>query len=147
MTEPRYRHTATLLANGQLLIVGGYTGGSYSATAELFTPGQTPGSLGAFTPTAQYNSSDGTFDGPTTEMSSPRYLHTATLLPSGKVLIAGGTSDGQTILNTAELYDPTTGIFTLTSPMTTARWMHTATLLNDGTVLIAGGADDSGNAR
>jgi hypothetical protein len=145
MTEPRYRHTATLLGNGQILITGGFSGSSYSATAELFTPGQTPGSLGTFAPTAQFDSSDGLFDGPTTTMSAPRYLHTATRLPSGKVLITGGTSDGQSALSSAEVYDPTTGLFTLTSPMTTARWMHTATLLNDGTVLIEGGADASGN--
>ena len=145
MTQPRYRHTATLLGNGQVLITGGFTGSSYSATAELFTPGQTPGSLGTFAPTSQFDSSNGTFDGPTTVMSAPRYFHTATRLPSGKVLITGGTSDGRSALSSAEVYDPATGLFTLTSPMTTARWMHTATLLNDGTVLIEGGADVSGN--
>ncbi len=145
MTQPRYRHTATLLGNGQVLITGGFTGSSYSATAELFTPGQTPGSLGTFAPTVQFDSSDGAFDGPTTTMSAPRYLHTATRLPNGNVLITGGTSDGHSALSSAELYDPTTGLFTLTSPMTTPRWMHTATLLNDGTVLIEGGADASGN--
>ncbi len=146
LSTPRFRHTATLLPNGQVLITGGFNGGSYLATAELYTPGSTPGSLGSFAATAEYDSSNGSFDGPQTQMHSPRYFHTATFLPaSGQVLIVGGTSDGSTALNTAELYDPLTGQFTLTSPMSTARWMHTATLLSDGTVLIAGGDDGAGD--
>src|SRR5207245_1853106 len=66
----------------------------------------------------------------------------ATLLPTGKVLIAGGTlgaSGGFATLSEAELYDPTTGTFTVTGPMTIPRNGHTATLLPTGNVLIAGG--------
>ena len=148
MIEPRLHHTATLLSNstGQVLITGGINGSSSSAlaTAELFTPGQTPGAPGTFSPTAIFDSSDGMFDGPTTQMVSPRYFHTATVLTNGQVLLAGG-SNGSAVLDTAELYNPLTGEFTPTAPMTTARWMHTATLLTDGTVLIAGGNDGSGN--
>ena len=66
--------------------------------------------------------------------------HTATLLPNGQVLVAGG--DGITgHLATAELYDPATGMWTATGSMATARFFHTATLLPNGQVLVAGGFD------
>jgi len=67
-----------------------------------------------------------------------RYNHTATLLPNGTVLIAGGqNSSGATA--TAEIYNPATGSNTLTAPLNFARWGHTATLLTNGTVLVTGG--------
>ena len=73
------------------------------------------------------------------DMVTARYWHTATLLPEGRVLIAGGTESTY-----AELYDPAARVFTTISEMTTARRGHTATLLHDGRVLIAGGSDGSG---
>lgn len=85
---------------------------------------------------------DGTFT-PTGSMGTLRWLHTATLLRNGKVLITGGTTlrtDGSFYeLSSAELYDPATGAFSPTGSMTTARGRHTATLLSNGKVLIAGG--------
>jgi hypothetical protein len=89
---------------------------------EVAPPPPPPPAVGVWSPTT----------GP---MRTARRRHTATLLPNGKVLVAGG--DGG--ISTAELYDPATGTFSFTSSMMTARTGHTATLLGNGKVLIAGG--------
>src|SRR5579859_1495888 len=73
---------------------------------------------------------------PTGDMEAMRYEHTATLLPNGTVLMAGGSS----ISIPGELYDPATGSFRATATMKEIRREHTATLLPNGKVLIAGGA-------
>jgi hypothetical protein len=72
-------------------------------------------------------------------MLSPRSGHTATLLPNGKVLIAGGMRRNQDFYKSAELYDPATGKFTPTGEMNQRRVGHVAVLLRTGKVLIAGG--------
>jgi hypothetical protein len=72
-------------------------------------------------------------------MSIKREGHTATLLDSGKVLVAGGYSPGDTA--SCELYDPATGTWTPTGSMVAERSGHKAVLQNDGTVLVAGGKD------
>jgi hypothetical protein len=80
---------------------------------------------------------------PTGSMETPRSGHTATLLPDGKVLIAGGF-DGSSALQTAELFDPATNAFSATGNMTSPRINHTATLLANGKVLLSGGGIDQG---
>src|SRR5438034_447452 len=75
---------------------------------------------------------------PSASMSTGRYVHSATLLPNGQVLVAGGFRSGD-VTSSAELYDPATGTWTPTASMTTARGAHTATLLPNGKVLVAGG--------
>lgn len=85
----------------------------------------------------------------TGNMTTARRLHTATLLPSSKVLVAGGigptSGEPSRVLSTAELYDPVSGEFTVTGSMIEARYTHTATLLSNGMVLVAGGTGTSSN--
>jgi len=101
-----------------VLIAGGVNDSSALDSAELYDAG-----TGAWTAT-------GSMDG-------SRATHTATLLPNGRVLLAGG---GVSIGSwTAELYDPATGAWTPTSEMSNERSEHTATLLPNGQVLVAGG--------
>ena len=78
----------------------------------------------------------------TGSMIAARTAHTATLLETGNVLIAGGY-DGSQALATAELFNPNTGTFTAAGTFTDARQRHTATLLKDGRVLITGGVPDA----
>ncbi len=80
----------------------------------------------------------------TGSMNVARFGNTITLLPSGKVLVAGGTQ-GSNTLESAELYDPSTGAWTFTGSMNTPRKEHKATLLNNGKVLIVGGTDFGNN--
>jgi hypothetical protein len=160
MIEARSRYTATLLANGKVLVAGGNT-----ATAELYDPAN-----GTWTATGA--------------MTTAHYGHTATLLGDGRVLVAGGDTavaelydpatetwtatgnmvsfwfpgftatllaDGRVLVagqggrnpdvnpKAPEVYDPATGAWTATRKMVTPRSGHTATLLGDGTVLVAGG--------
>ena len=80
-------------------------------------------------------------------MMNDHFAHTATLLNSGKVLIAGGhylIPSGGGGESDSEIYDPVLEGFTVTGNLTTPRSSHTATLLNDGTVLVVGGADSNG---
>jgi hypothetical protein len=74
------------------------------------------------------------------DMSTRRAAHTATLLPDGKVLVAGGLASGGA---STELFDPTTETFAAGHDMSVARAGHTATLLSNGKVLIAGGYNGS----
>jgi Galactose oxidase, central domain len=82
----------------------------------------------------------------TGRLNTARYLHTATLLQNGMVLVAGGLNDpDQTaVFASAELYDPANRTWTATGSLNAARFSHTATLLQNGTVLVAGGADALG---
>jgi hypothetical protein len=126
----RLDHSATLLNSGMVLIAGGYTSGIGTGTfasAELFNP------------------ATGTFNS-TGNMSTPRVWHSATLLNSGMVLMAGGLADtsSSSPLASTELFNPTSGTFASSANMTTARAAHSATLLSDGTVLIVGGASSTG---
>lgn len=72
-------------------------------------------------------------------MSTARAAHTATALPNGRVLVAGGFTGEANAPDGADVYDPVSARFTRTGPMRTPRHSHTATLLSDGRVLLAGG--------
>src|SRR5262249_56355469 len=73
-------------------------------------------------------------------LNPPRFHHTSTLLPDGRVLVVGGEYRS-TPLASAELYDPATGTWSNTGSLSTARDSHTATLLTNGMVLVAGGRE------
>src|SRR5262245_879922 len=75
----------------------------------------------------------------TSPLNLARHSHTATLLPNGQLLIAGGAVNTQGITNGAEIYDPATGTSKATGLMNVPRLDHTATLLLNGKVLVAGG--------
>ncbi|MCX6929017.1 MAG: hypothetical protein NT154_38260, partial [Verrucomicrobia bacterium] len=77
----------------------------------------------------------------TSSLNSARAAHTATLLPNGKVLVAGGFGISNNLVS-AELYDPSIGTWEMTGFLSTARTDHTATLLANGKVLVAGGLVD-----
>ncbi|CAM6000928.1 unnamed protein product, partial [Sphagnum balticum] len=79
----------------------------------------------------------------TGSLTYARNFHTATQLTNGN-LIVGGQDINSVVLNTAELYNATTGLWTVTGSLTYARYSHTATLLHNGNVLVAGG-DSIGN--
>src|ERR1035441_10349420 len=76
----------------------------------------------------------------TGSMTTNRENHTATLLPNGTVLVAGGSpDDGSAYVSSAELYNPGSGTWTPTGAMASVRAYHTATLLPNGKVLVVGG--------
>ena len=122
------QHTATQMQDGKVLVASGddpyddYD--QANGTAEIYDPG-----------TATWSN--------TGSLRVIRDSHTATLLPSGKVLVTGGVYFSAK--NGAELYDPVSGTWAPTSDVSTPRHFgHTATLLSDGTVLVAAGASEAG---
>src|SRR5437762_5899699 len=82
----------------------------------------------------------------TGSLATARNGHTATLLPNGKVLIAGGRN-GNSGLASAELYDPASGTWSATGKIGSAPGRHTATLLPNGEVLAERGEDRRGMLR
>ena len=121
----RYGHTATLLANGKVLFVGGRTTVHPEVNALSYVELYDPASNSSLT---------------TGNLGTARFFHTATLLPNGKVLVAGGTGISS-VLTSAELYNPATGTWTNTGSLGTAQSGHTATLLPNGKVLVVRGTN------
>jgi N-acetylneuraminic acid mutarotase len=129
-------YTATLLVDGRVLVAGGVTAavpGRLLANAEIYDP-----IAGRWSATGS--------------MVHARANHTATLLPDGRVLVAGGsnppgvsgpTGPSATNFDSVEIYDPQTGTWTSTESMPEPRAFQTATLLPDGTVLVVGGGSDN----
>ena len=165
MIQARTWHTATLLPNGRVLVVGGGNGDSTFDSAELYDP-----TTRSWTATGS--------------MAQGRQDHTATLLPDGRVLVTGGSDakgatarlsravrpghrdldarhgqhgpaqrrhtatllpDGKVLVvggSSAELYDPGTGTWARTGGLIQPRVGHSATLLEDGRILVVGGFTD-----
>ena len=114
----RSGHTATVLADGKILVAGGEASGS----AEIFDPISQSFSLVSG------------------NLNTPRQYHSAVLLNNGKVLIAGGVVGTNTVLSSAEIYDPQTQMFTPASgPMQTPRGFALLRVLPDGKVQVIGG--------
>jgi hypothetical protein len=140
MITPRSYQTATMLADGTVLIAGGRGGDPAlgTSTTEIYDP-----------------QISGFRAGPS--MSTSRVQAVAVRLLDGRVLIAGGLEKsplevspaqqkkvkGNAVLSSAEIYDPASGKFSDTGDMTLSRAGHSATLLDDGSVLIAGGFSKS----
>jgi WD40 repeat protein len=126
LTNARYLHTATLLPDGTVLVAGGFdTNNDDHAlrSAELYDPLSATWRL-------------------TRPMHHARSGPTATLLPSGKVLVAGGGANSSQTTSCEE-YDPISQTWARTGPLNVARVEDTATLLPNGKVLTAGGANNS----
>jgi hypothetical protein len=121
MPLPRAAHTATLLLNGKVLVAGGDTGAGATPSALLYDPVSNTWGMVAV------------------PMFAARRYHTATRLADGRVLVAGG--DNGAPLASAEIFDPTSGLWIPTGSMLSPRTQHTAELLQDGRVLVVGGSN------
>ena len=130
MSVTRDLHTATLLPTGRVLLAGGF-----STTAT---------STGSTNKTDLYYYETNVFL-PGEPMISSRSNHTATVLPDGKVLVAGGFGNDDVLSDTAEVYDPMTGKWSYTANnMSCKRAIHTAVLRKDGMVMLTGGTGETG---
>ena len=131
MTSKRNYHATTQLSDGKVLVVGGESGGDNSqlSSAEIYDP-----VAGTWTKTGSMN-------------VARKGGHTATLLSNGKVLVTGGTTNNSPAcaVSSAELYDPVTEKWTVTTSMNEVRYGHAAVLLTNGLVLVAGGENPSAN--
>jgi hypothetical protein len=126
---PRSGHAAARLPDGRVLFVGGTNNLGTLDIAEIYTPGIDP--------------APGTVVQATGQMSAQRSNPSATLLPDGRVLVAGGRNNTGTDLTTAEIFDPASQAFTAVAPMGAARSSHAAALLSfNNNVLVFGGSSN-----
>jgi N-acetylneuraminic acid mutarotase len=141
LASARMSHTATLMLTGNVLVTGGYGPGGgllgsitskLLASAEIYDPISNTWTLAA-------------------SPAELRAYHTATLLPDGRVLVAGGFYEGSGVISflkphgSTELYDPVTKSWMGGGSLVTTRGYHTATLLPNGRVLVTGGLGDTGH--
>jgi N-acetylneuraminic acid mutarotase len=119
MKYGRYRHKASVLKNGKVLVTGGWGPDVGTKSTELYNPLK-----GTWTTTD--------------DMNNGRCDHAQSVLKNGKVLVTGGFNSTN-CLTSAELYDPSTRTWTKTGDMHFTRSSHTSTVLSDGKVLVTGG--------
>jgi hypothetical protein len=128
MGDARTDHTATLLSDGRVLVVGGYDGNFDVAAAEVWDP-----------KTGQFAAAG--------ELAEPRHGHAAALLPDGRVLVVGGCcqeGDRHEAMGPVEIWDPAASTFNPAAPLSEDRSGHSMTVLSDGRMLVVGG-DKYGN--
>ncbi|MCI0341474.1 MAG: IPT/TIG domain-containing protein [Planctomycetales bacterium] len=130
LASARVGHTASLLADGGVLVAGGVT--SSPAGAPLASAEVRSARTGTWTTTGS--------------LAGARCRHTTTTLEDGSVLAVGGSS-GSTDLSTAEVYHPLAGTWSATGSLACARQGHTATLLRDGRLLVVGGSSGAAATR
>lgn len=145
MARYRMEHTATLLDPPACHAPAGpparYPCGQVLVTGGFGIPGEADGRAGA----ELYDPAAGTWTALAGQLGEGRALHTATLLPNGRVLVAGGSSSSSAFVAGAEVFDPQRSTWAAAPPMGVGRVFHTATLLrtrcgtNCGRVLVAGG--------
>ncbi len=128
MASPRFEHSATLLADGRVLIVGG------------LGPVGEGGEIGPLSSTEIYDPAANAFV-TSTDLAEGRANHAATLLSGDSVLVSGGAGgeNGDISLGSAEVFDTRAATWTTVAPLQSPRTGHTATRLADGRVLVAGG--------
>lgn len=131
MTSPRYGHVAILLPSGVVLVAGGINS-------------QAGPSITYLSSAEEYDPVAGTWT-PVNHMNSVRYAASATLLPNGNILVAGGATANITFVSTTEIYNPSANSWTYAATMAASREDPMTTLLPSGRVLVAGGSANSGN--
>lgn len=127
MKSVRHSHAATRLASGKVLVTGGECRSvprCLVSEAEVFDPASGTWTSGG-------------------NMAAARSWHSATSLPSGRVLVAGGLGNSGALAS-AEIYDPGPGTWTTTGSMATGRQVHEALLLRTGRAIVLGGSGDAG---
>jgi hypothetical protein len=128
MSKARYHHAATLLADGRVLVAGGWAFTSNTdkslAGAEIYDPAKNAWSA-------------------TGSMATGRASTSMAALPDGRVLIAGGVNPAYKATATAEIWDPATGKWKLTGSLPTAVAWPSMAVLADGRVVAAGGSLDA----
>lgn len=171
LAAPRAGHVATRLADGRVLITGGWTGSGVTARTELFDPQRGTWAAGPDMTTARASHGAVLLDDgrvlvagggtgalgdlvsaefydpehnrftPLPSMAGNHYL--ATKLADGRVLLTGGQAADGAVWGSAELFDPATDTFQPTGSLLTPRVKHGAARLPDGRVLIVAGSDDT----
>lgn len=136
LSVARFSHTATLLSDGSVLVVGG-------EQDTRIEKGKEP----VISSVERYNPSSNSAVAEVTQLPDLHYArarHTATLLPDGRVVVVGGMDQDHKPMSSVEIWDPKSQAWSDGPVLKVARYNHAATLLNDGSLMILGGIDQDG---